>query len=122
VIPSILSESMNSPLPAGTAANQTESSPTVSKRNPVLQEQKLRRAAAEFESILISSFWKSMMETFSSGDDSLDPGHSGFQDMGIQAMSQAVGKAGGLGLGQLIIKHLEPHLQESTPSERPQKP
>jgi Rod binding domain-containing protein len=112
---------MNGPLAGGTAVNQDESSPAVSKRNAALQDQKLRRAAAEFESILISSFWKSMMETFSSDDDSLDPGHSGFQDMGIQAMSQTVGKAGGLGLGQLIIKHLEPHLEDSTPSGRTQK-
>jgi hypothetical protein len=34
--------------------------------------------------------------------------------MGIQAMSSAVGKASGLGLAKLIIKHLEPTLAHSS--------
>lgn len=32
------------------------------------------------------------------------------EDMSLQAMSDAVGKAGGLGIGKLIIKHLEAQL------------
>ena len=76
-----------------------------------VQEQKLRKAAAEFESILLSSFWKSMRESFASPeDDSLDPAHETLEDWGIQAMTDAVGKAGGLGIGKLILKDLEPQL------------
>jgi Rod binding domain-containing protein len=72
---------------------------------------KLRQAAAEFEGMLLSSLWKSMKSTFASpDDDSTDPAHDTLDDMSIEAMSNAVGKAGGLGLGKLILKHLEPML------------
>jgi Rod binding domain-containing protein len=71
---------------------------------------KLHKAAAEFESILLTNLWKSMKGSFTVSDDdeSTDPAHGALDDMGIQAMSSAVGKAGGLGLGKLILKHLEP--------------
>jgi Rod binding domain-containing protein len=83
---------------------------------------KLRRAAAEFESLLISNLWKSMKSTFAdpSEDESLDPSHEALADWGIQAMSGAVANAGGFGIGALILKHLEPMLassQNGNPSE-----
>src|SRR5271170_5190826 len=63
--------------------------------------QRLRKAAGEFEAMLLSNLWKSMKSTFASPDDqSEDPAHETLDDMGIQAMSSAVGKAGGLGLGK----------------------
>jgi Rod binding domain-containing protein len=83
---------------------------------------KLRQAAAEFEGMLLSNLWKSMKSTFAESDeDTDDPAHETLSDMGIQAMTGAVGKAGGLGLGKLIIKHLEPllthaHNGNATPS------
>lgn len=46
-------------------------------------------------------------------DDSTDPAHDTLDDLSIEAMSNAVGKAGGLGLGKLILKHLEPMLANS---------
>jgi len=84
---------------------------TTRKLSPV-EEAKLRKAAADFESILLSTFWKSMKESFSSDDDedSTDPAHDTLEDMGMQAMSSAVGKASGLGLGKLILKHIAPEL------------
>lgn len=84
----------------------------VPNRNVHGQEQKLRRAAQEFEAMLIANFWSAMTESFSSGDeDELDPGHSTFQQMGVQAMSGALSKEGGFGLGKMILKHLEPMVQ-----------
>lgn len=77
-------------------------------------DKKLHKAAGEFESLLLSSLWKSMKTTFSDPDpDSEDPAHDSFEEMGIDAMAGAVGKAGGLGLGKLILKHLEPQLLQS---------
>ena len=76
---------------------------------------KLHQAAAEFESILLASLWKSMKGSFASPDEeSSDPAHETLDDLGVQSMCAAVGKAGGLGLGRLILKHLEP--QASDPS------
>jgi len=94
---------------------RNSSSATAGRANGVSQNMtpaqisKLRKAAADFESILLSTFWKSMKDSFGSdGDDSLDPAHDTLEDMGMQAMSSAVGKAGGLGLGKLILKHIAP--------------
>jgi Rod binding domain-containing protein len=78
------------------------------RRLSPVQEAKLKKAGAEFESIMLSTFWKSMKSSFADEDeDSTDPAHDTLEDMGIQAMSTAVGKAGGLGLGKLILKHLD---------------
>jgi len=83
--------------------------PVVSTRYASVQQRKLEKAAAEFESILISTFWKSMKDSFSDGnEDVTDPAHSSLDDMSIQAMAGAMSKAGGLGLGKLILRHLEP--------------
>jgi Rod binding domain-containing protein len=85
-----------------------------SSRSATPAGRKLEKAAAEFESMLLSNLWKSMKSSFASSDDeSSDPGHDVLADMGIQAMSSAVAKTGGLGLGKLILKHLEPMLARS---------
>jgi len=76
---------------------------------------KLRKAAAEFESTLISSLWKSMKSTFADADqdDATDPSHDVLDDWGIRAMSTAIANAGGLGIGRLILKDLEPKMAAS---------
>jgi len=73
------------------------------------EDRKLRKAAGDFESILLASMWKSMKQSFGDSDtESSDPAHGTLEDWGIEIMSSAVGKAGGLGIGKLILKHLEP--------------
>jgi Rod binding domain-containing protein len=72
-------------------------------------EQKLKKAAGEFESILLASMWKSMKQSFGASEtDDTDPAHGTLDDWGIEVMSGAVGKAGGLGIGRLILEHLDP--------------
>ena len=94
---------LNVPAAAGPA--------TSPKSKPVdsPDEQKLKKAAGDFESILLASLWKSMKESFKDpkADDS-DAASGTINDWGIEVMSGAVGKAGGLGIGNMIIKHLEP--------------
>lgn len=76
------------------------------------EERKLKKAAGDFESILLASMWKSMKQSFGASDtDDSDPAHATLDDWGIEIMSSAVGKAGGLGIGKLILKHLEPVLE-----------
>lgn len=72
-------------------------------------DRKLRKAAGEFESILLASMWKSMKQSFGTSDSDFgsDPAHGTLEDWGIEVMSSAVGRAGGLGIGNLILKHLE---------------
>lgn len=100
VPPAILS---NASTPAGPATN--------AKSNPVdsPDQQKLKKAAGDFESILLASMWKSMKQSFKDPNESdADPAGGMIDDWGIEVMSGAVGKAGGLGIGDMIIKHLEP--------------
>lgn len=108
----------NVPIPAANLSPlQDTTASQVSNRN-TSKAQKLHRATQEFEAMLIANFWKSMTESLSSGDeDSLDPGHSTWQDMGVQAMSEGLAKSGGFGLGKLILKHLEPLVQNTPPQQ-----
>jgi Rod binding domain-containing protein len=73
---------------------------------------KLRKAAGDFESILLASMWKSMKQSFGTSEsDDADPAHGTLDDWGIEIMSSAVGKAGGLGIGKMILKHLQPQIE-----------
>src|SRR5580658_8527120 len=76
------------------------------------EQRKLKKAAGDFESILLASMWKSMKQSFgpSETEDS-DPAHGTLDDWGIEIMSSAVGKAGGLGIGKMILKHLQPQVE-----------
>jgi Rod binding domain-containing protein len=96
---------LNVALPVAQSANSGRSS------SPELS--KLRKAAGEFESILLESLWKSMKETFSDPDEEADPTLKSFDDWGIQAMASAVGNSGGLGIKNMILQYLEPTLRGS---------
>lgn len=76
------------------------------------EARKLRKAAGDFESILLASMWKSMKQSFGTSEsDDADPAHGTLDDWGIEIMSSAVGKAGGLGIGKMILKHLQPQVE-----------
>ena len=88
-------------------------------RKSGMSEQKLRKATQEFEAMFIANFWKSMTDSFSDGDeDSLDPGHSSWRDMGVQALSEALAKQGGFGLGKMILNHLDPLVQNAAAAQK----
>jgi Rod binding domain-containing protein len=87
-----------------------EVGPAISTKSKPIEspeQQKLKKAAGEFESILLASLWKSMKESFKDPKEAeSDPASGTVDDWGIEAMSGAVGKAGGLGIGNMLIKHL----------------
>ncbi len=81
-----------------------------SKAADLANQAKIKKAGADFESILLASMWKSMKESFKDPNDpESDPASGTLNDWGIEVMSGAVGKAGGLGIGKMIIKYLEEH-------------
>ena len=68
---------------------------------------KLGKAAGEFEAMLLQTLWKSMKETFSDANEkNYDPTLENFDDLGMQALSGAVGNSGALGIKSLILNHL----------------
>jgi Rod binding domain-containing protein len=105
--------------PAGVTQDSTQG--PAKPANPQ-DQQKLEKAAGEFESILLASMWKGMKQSFGTTDDESDPAHGTLDDWGIEIMSGAVGKAGGLGIGKLILKHLEPALESNRQASTPVSP
>jgi Rod binding domain-containing protein len=83
------------------------------------QSVKLRKAAGEFESMLLESLWKSAKDTFTDGSDQdADPITDTFNDFGMHSMALSVGQAGGLGIKNMIIKSLEPKVEAPPLSKR----
>lgn len=101
----------------GLAASAAEVSPqthhSLTAPTDSADDQKLKKAAGDFEAILLSSLWKSMKQSFASPEEdaSSDPAKSTLDDWGIEIMSGAVGRSGGLGLGAMIVRQLEPDLR-----------
>jgi Rod binding domain-containing protein len=72
---------------------------------------KLRKAAQEFESILISQLLGDFKSGFSSltGDAPL-AGSDTLNSLAIQSLSSALAARGGLGIGNMLVRQLEPSL------------
>lgn len=73
-----------------------------------VDEHKLQKAAGDFESILLATLWKGMKAGLGGDESDSDPAHGTLEDWGIEIMSTAVGRVGGLGIGKLILEHLDP--------------
>src|ERR1700722_17690465 len=85
------------------------------------EERKLKKSAGDFESILLSSMWKGMKQSFGPSDtEDSDPAHGTLEDWGIEVMSGAVGKAGGLGIAKLILEHLDPEVKRPAARSMPE--
>lgn len=69
---------------------------------------KLQKAAQDFEAIMLDSLWGSMKDGSLGSDDDLDdPASSSIQQLGMQLVSGALAKAGGLGIGKMIVRALQ---------------
>jgi flagellar protein FlgJ len=74
-----------------------------------LDNAKLKDAAGKFESMLIAQMLKSARKTDSGGwSGDTDESTSSLMDMGEQALADALGSQGGLGLAQMIVTQLGP--------------
>jgi Rod binding domain-containing protein len=74
---------------------------------------KIKKAASEFEAMLLAKWWSSMKESGLGDADNSDPGHDTLDEMGIQAMSTAVASAGGLGIGAMLVHSLLSNTRDS---------
>jgi Rod binding domain-containing protein len=72
---------------------------------------KLRKAAQDFEAILISELWEHFQSSLSSFSGETPPaGSDTLNSLAIQAMSMALAHRGGLGIAQMLVRQLEPSL------------
>ena len=76
-----------------------------------LAHRKLRKAAQDFEGILISQLWDQLQMGFSSlpGSTSM-AGSETLNSLAIQALSTALARRGGLGIGEMLVHQLAPSL------------
>ncbi len=96
--------------PPGLSAARSPAAEKLSEKtteNP--GDAKLRKAAQDFEAILIQNLWGSMKESFaSSSEEDQDPARKTLEDLSIQAMSTALAASGGLGIARMLIHAMEP--------------
>jgi len=70
---------------------------------------KNEKAARDFEALLLTPVLDSLQKTFAGdSEDSKTPGASDYRQMGSQALGQAIAARGGIGIAQLILRHLPP--------------
>jgi Rod binding domain-containing protein len=89
------------------------------KANPGSQMQKLKKAAQEFEGVLLSSWLEEMQKSsLGSSDTGQDAGAETLRSLGTQAVALALAQRGGLGIAQMIVHHFSPTLRSESRSEK----
>ena len=68
---------------------------------------KNEKAARDFEAMLLTPVLDALQKTFA-GDEDKTPGASDYRQMGTQALAQAIAARGGIGIAQLVLRHLPP--------------
>jgi Rod binding domain-containing protein len=69
---------------------------------------KNEKAARDFEAMLLTPVLDSLQKTFGGEADSKTPGASDYRLMATQALAQSIAARGGIGIAQLILRHLQP--------------
>jgi Rod binding domain-containing protein len=68
---------------------------------------KLKKAATQFEAMLLEKWWASMKKGGLGGEDDSDAGAGTLDSMGMQAMSMAIASAGGIGIAAMLVHSLQ---------------
>jgi Rod binding domain-containing protein len=70
---------------------------------------KNEKAARDFEALLLTPVLDALQKTFAGdSEDAKTPGASDYRQMGSQALGQAIAARGGIGIAQLVLRHLQP--------------
>jgi Rod binding domain-containing protein len=70
---------------------------------------KNEKAARDFEAMLLTPVLDSLQKTFAgNSEDASIPGASDYRQMATAALAQAIAARGGIGIAELILRHLEP--------------
>jgi Rod binding domain-containing protein len=90
------------------ASPSASSSPSSSKDTP----EKIRKAAMDFEALLIAQMLKSARESgggMTGDSDEQDETNSTMVELGEQQLAQALSASGGLGLAKMVVAGLTNH-------------
>jgi|GEM_PF-1763000 Rod binding domain-containing protein len=80
-----------------------------SQRPPV--PERLLRAAQDFESLLLASLWKTLQNDPLTQEDDSGPTMT---DWGIEVAAQQLARAGGIGIGRMVLEQLERSIKVSS--------
>jgi Rod binding domain-containing protein len=81
------------------------------------QLRKLKKAATQFEAMLLEKWWSSMKQSGLGQDDDGDPGKGTLDTMGMQAMSTAIASAGGIGIAAMLVRSLQGEIASEAASK-----
>jgi Rod binding domain-containing protein len=99
----MLGNPMNVSLSAS-RSHMTTANPPAAKA--VLKNEK---AARDFEAMLLTPVLDSLQKTFAgNSEDAKTPGASDYRLMGTESLAQSIAARGGIGIAQLILRHLQP--------------
>jgi len=70
--------------------------------------QRLAKSAREFEAILLQDWLEKMNQSFVGVEDSPDAAHDTVSSLGTQAIANAIAQRGGIGIANMILRHLQP--------------
>jgi Rod binding domain-containing protein len=68
---------------------------------------KNKKAARDFEAMLLTPVLDSLQKTFSGDPEDSTPGASDYRLMGTQALASAIAERGGIGIARLVLSHLQ---------------
>jgi len=74
------------------------------------QLRKLKKAATQFEAMLLEKWWSAMKKSGLGDDNDGDPGQGTLDNLGMQAMSTAVANAGGIGIAAMLVHSVQGEL------------
>jgi Rod binding domain-containing protein len=97
---------MNITLPSTSAPLNTSSPPDA--KAVAKNIAKNEKAARDFEALLLTPVLDALQKTFAGDEDGKTPGASDYRQMGSQALAQAIAARGGIGIAQVILRHLAP--------------
>ncbi|HWY04023.1 MAG TPA: hypothetical protein VNX60_10170 [Candidatus Acidoferrum sp.] len=70
---------------------------------------KNQKAARDFEAMLLTPVLDSLQKTFAGNSEEASiTGASDYRQMATAALAQAIAARGGIGIAQLILRHLQP--------------
>ena len=75
-------------------------------RAPQDNPEKIRKAAVDFEALMIEQILKSAREAGGAADDEEDETNSTVRELGEQQMAQLLARNGGLGIAKILIAGL----------------
>jgi Rod binding domain-containing protein len=104
-----MSISLGASLNQRIGADAAGSNVPVVKPNSANDAAKNEKAARDFEAILLTPVLDSLQKTFGGDpEDAKTPGASDYRHMATQALTQAIAERGGIGIAQMILRHLQP--------------